>query len=437
MVRFHRLVTSLLLALLAGCQFVAYTRPQPETESDRLARKVADAFEAVAATREDTFRTKPSVLLVPGKRRCAEIDSAKRAGWFAWKGEGPSFVSDGIWRTLGFLPVDSTEASRELGCVAIQAIYQTRLRRILLFDDASEESREHSLAHEMVHALQDQRVGLRRLLHSATEPDEIVGILGALEGEAEYVSALATGVRAPHQDCGPPVQGGLWLLDKSIRADSQLSKLSKSVSLTAYVPYVFGERLACVLHHRLGNAGLDTLLARPPKGSWQIRDVDSYLQAKSPRDWDSAWKFLPQLPKGWVPVGHARSGEARLAGILLDWDRDGARDVLLGSGMGWRGDRIWAVRRGVETAFFWRLAFDSPSKARAFARAWWKARGTRLGGGAPEWSGKAGTIAWVDGKKVARIVVLAGAEVGVGEGFDRETTARFLARTMRRKARGI
>lgn len=424
---------------MVACRMVP-PAPSPETESAErereLERKVAEIRERVERFQGAAFHSIPRIVRVSADHKCAELDSARRAGWMAAKLGDSMLVVDRIWRAVGIVPRGEAESKAtdrsDRDCHAVRALYQAKAGRILLFGDAQGDSLDRSIAHELVHALQDERFDLRRMLRSTVEPDEILGILGALEGEASFVAAAVVAPEAM-ADCGSPPTGALWKLDKSIRAVPELSMIPPSVSLPAYLPYVFGERLACVLHLRLGAAGLDTLLMRPPAGSAQLLSVDGYLSGRKPVDWDSSWSQLPPLPREWSALGHLRIGEARLAGLPLAWDRGSARKLLAGGALGWRGDRVWVATHPVKgDAVFLRLAFDSPKKARAFARIWWSLRSIRLGTRLPAWNAASEGASWTDRRGVSYQVLVRGAEVGVGEGFDSATTARFLRKNMRR-----
>jgi hypothetical protein len=126
----------------------------------------------------------------------------------------------------------------------------------------------------------------------------------------------------------------------------------------------------------------------------------------------------------------------RLAGLPLAWDRELARKLLAGGTTGWTGDRVWVATHPVKgDAVFWRLAFDSPKKAVAFAGIWWNLRAIRLGRSLPAWNAASGGASWTDPRRISYQVLVRGSEVGIGEGFDSATTARFLRANLRRPAR--
>lgn len=422
--------------LVVGCQLVPYNRGPSESEETRQAKLAAEIQGKIESFGGVPFRKKPLVERMSTSQRCAELDSVAKAGFVARKGIDATPVTDQIWQAAGILkPGENAGSQRShLDCLASRSLYQVEAKRILLFVDSGTEDPEHALAHEMVHALQDERIDLVGLFRARTEPDEITGVLGAVEGQAEFVAGGALETRSKSDDCRTDVPGALWQLDQAIRTIDQLAGIPPSVSLPAYVPYVFGERLACRLREEMGAPGLDTLLQRPPRGSWQLLRYEDYASNRAPVDWDTSWSGFPALPGGWKPLGQARTGEARLAGLPLTWDRSLARTALAGKGLAWQGDRLW-VAQNVHggTAIFWRLAFQNRDKAKAFAQLWWSLRGVRLKTKLPACAERRGTCDWINPRKVAYFAKVQGSEVGIAEGLDSLATRQFLAKLLSRK----
>lgn len=425
---------------LTGCLLVPHFQDATETEDQRLVKLGAEIQQEVEEFRGRRFRTSPKVERILANQRCQEVEAAAKAGWVAASSVDASDLTDRLWRAAGLLRASDTVASqrRQLDCFASRSLYQVNSKRILVLMDSLAQDERRVLTHEMVHAWQDQHKDLRALLTSAREPDERIAILAAIEGEAEFVSERIVNLNSQSEGCASRVAGAMWELDKAFKKIPHLAQAPPAVSLPAYVPYVFGERLACRMVERFGKAGLDSLLARPPKGSWQLWHLDDYLQNIQPLDWDTAWASLPPLPKRWTPLGQARAGEARLAALPLAWDRKVARKVLQGRGLAWRGDRIWVASHPDDReALLWRLAFTDPGKAMDFAKTWWTLREIRLGRKIPAWKKNAKSMFWRDSLRVAYTVRVEGSEVGIAEGFDSVTTVRMLARTMARPRRAL
>ncbi len=423
---------------LTGCLLVPRFQDSEETEDRRLARLSAEIQEDLEQFRGMRFGSPPKVERIVAHKRCDELDAAAKTGWVASNILDPSATADRMWRAAGLLKVtDSATVQRKrLDCFASRSIYQVNSKRILVLMDSQHQDERRVLTHEMVHAMQDQRTDLRALLRSSRESDALIGVLAAIEGEAEFVSARLADPQKAKESCGGSMSGAMWQLDKALQKIPHLAESPATVSIPTYVPYVFGERLACRMFERYGMAGLDSLLIRPPAGSWQLWHLDDYFENRPPIDWDTAWSQLPKLPQGWLPLGQARAGEARLAGLPLSWDRKLARKILQGRGLAWRGDRLWVA--GLDsgrTALLWRLAFTDPAKALSFGKTWWTLRETRMGRKLPAWKKSAKSMFWRDSLRVAYTVRVEGSEVGIAEGFDSLTTVRMLARTMARARR--
>jgi len=426
--------------VLSGCLLVPHFQDASESEDQRLAKLGAEIRTELEEYLDVRFRDLPKLERIASEHRCDEVESASRSGWVAASAVDPTGTNDRLWRAAGLLkPSDTVSTQRNrLDCFASRSLYQVNAKRILVLLDSLHRDERRVLTHEMVHALQDQQGDLRAMLARPVEPDERIAVLAAVEGTAEYVSGKLAELGKTSSGCGGSLSGALWELDKALGKIPHLANAPPSVSIPAYVPYVFGERLACRMVERHGKAGLDSLLARPPSGTWQLWHLDDYMHDIRPTDWDTAWAFLPALPKGWTPLGQARAGEARLAALPLVWNRKVAKKLLLGRGLSWRGDRLWVASSddGARSAILWRLAFTDQGKAMDFARGWWALRETRLGRKLPAWKKRAKSASWTDSTRVAYLVRVEGTEVGIGEGFDSLATHRLLARTMVRPRRG-
>lgn len=422
--------------VLAGCKTLEVGRGAAPTPEEAFARDLDEVRGKVEQARGVRFLRMPEVERIPPERRCCVVDSISQSAWVARQAQDTSDRMDRLLVAAGLLkPGISANLQRvRLDCMATRAMYLMASRKILVFVDSVPGSERDALAHELVHALQGERVDLVARVAQRTESDEVLGLLGALEGEAEFVSSRALGMRSPR--CEPEPEGAMSVLHAAIRSIAMFQALPPSVILPAYAPYVYGRNLACVLHQRYGLAGLDTLLARPPRGSWQLWHVQDYLADRAPVDWDTAWEGFGRLPAGWSPLGQMRAGEARLAGLPLTWDRKRADELLGGTGLGWIGDRMWVFSHPIRgDGLVWRLAFVDRNKAQRFAALWWTIRKTRSGGDLPRWSAGKGQVVWIDRKRRALQMRLAGNEVVLVEGFDARESQRLLDKALAKDPR--
>lgn len=279
-----------------------------------------------------------------------------------------------LWKTVGLYRDRESEAvhAGRLRRIATRAVFLPRSRRILLAPGSDEDQLEEALAHEMVHAMQNEAFPLAARLRDIVDEDEMVGFLGVVEGQAEYLAPQLTRHGSKRGDCILP-EAPLWLLSEAIRKTPQFSQFPPALTMPSYAPYVFGWQIVCQSVQRYGPSGMDSILLRPPAGSWQLWNTESHFAREMPVDWDTSWNAL-RFPRIWKRVGHARIGEIRLAALLVEWDATLAWNLLsVTSSLAWQGDRVWAVRKeSGETAHIWRLRFKEAGNARDFAKALWK-----------------------------------------------------------------
>ena len=368
-------VVFLIVAALAGC--LGWVEPdQParvpdQAWADSTALEIAMRMERLWGHR---FRKMPRVQMVSPDSVGTVLDS------FPIVVRKDTVVRK-VWAAIGLYRKEEREqvAAGKLRQVATRSLFVPRARRILLIPGADPAPLELCLAHEMVHAMQDEICPINDRMKSIQGEDEMVGYLGAMEGLAVYLAprlAHDGADRNAHQV--PP--GPIWLLAEAIRKTPVFDSVPPALVLPSYAPYLFGVSLVSRSVWRHGLEGLDSVLNRPPEGSWQLWNPDDYLAGEHAVDWDTSWTSL-NLPTDSRLVGQARIGEIRIAALLLEWDREAARDLLVGDGLGWKGDRLWVEeQKGRRNpSIVWMVRFGGDKAARRFAQVWWNVRGRQLG----------------------------------------------------------
>lgn len=319
------------------------------------------------------FTRMPQVLLIDPQSRESVLDS------FPMAVRKDTLVRR-LWQSIGLYRTAETEAvqSGKLRQIATRAIYLPRSHRILLVPSSDPDQLEQTMAHEMLHAMQRELLPMERRLRTIRDEDEMVGFLGALEGQAEYLAPALLAYDLRRSDCALPASP-LGLLAQAIHSQPQFRTMPPALTLPSYAPYVYGWMLACHAVSRYGLGGADTLLRRLPAGSWQLWHPESYLADEKPHDWDTSWADF-RLPRPWKPVGQTRIGEIRLAALLLEWDRDQAMKLFEDKGaLGWKGDRLWVARHSDGSyGNIWALRFVSAQAAQTFGKAWWSIQSLRL-----------------------------------------------------------
>jgi hypothetical protein len=246
-----------------------------------------------------------------------------------------------VYRLLGLIDpeADLRELSGYLFGEGVAGYYDPRDGRLRVVEGAGTGTRvleEMILAHELTHALEDQRFGLETA--SATD-DRTLARSALHEGAA---SALMYAYVREHFTAEETLGG---LLSSAFQDTGGLPPFLQAQVLFAYVS---GERFVSELLRRGGWALVDTAYeVRRPASTEQILHPDAYFDADEPQP-----VRIPRvLGAGW---------ERALAGT---WGELQTRELLGGADVaaaGWGGDRYELWRRGDDTALVMRWRWDTP-----------------------------------------------------------------------------
>jgi len=222
-------------------------------------------------------------------------------------------------------------------------------------------------AHEMTHALEDQRYDLDGRIAKLIDDDDASFALSALiEGSATKAAAtyVANGIAAKtfSQDQLAAMSAGV----ESERLDAMPAVMRRQL----LGPYVLGVTF-------LARGNVDAAWARPPRSSEQILHPDKYWNPKlrdEPKPVsipDSARAF----GEGWKRAGSGVLGELTL-GSLVGAATPAAADLATGSvawtnaaASGWGGDRFELWTNGVASIVLLATVWDTPKDASEFAAA--------------------------------------------------------------------
>jgi hypothetical protein len=258
-----------------------------------------------------------------------------------------------IYRLLGLLEPgdDLREVSRSLFGEGVAGYYDPRDGRLRVVEGSGTGTRvleEMVLAHELTHALEDQRFGLPTET-AATDDRELAG--AALhEGSAtslmySYVEEHFTAEEA---------LGGL--LGSAFQDTGDLPPFLQAQLLFAYVG---GERFVADLRRRGGGswALVDTAFRlRSPSSTEQVLHPRAYISADAPQR--VRLRTGAVLGPGWSRARAGTWGELQTRELV------GSRDAATG----WGGDRYELWRSGSESALIMRWRWDTARDEAQFAR---------------------------------------------------------------------
>ncbi len=271
-------------------------------------------------------------------------------------------VDEKLFQRLGLLAAGASYLDRLAAAVGRDPVgfYDPSSRRLSVPDFVSLPEQRPTLAHEIAHALQDQRFGLRRFLKVTPDGrrglsfDEQLARQALVEGDASVLSMEAIDPR------------GAFPAPMELAATAQRAREAAGPAFAAQTPRFLRELLAFpyvdgfafVARERATAswAAIDAIWARPPESTTQVLHPEKYDRRQSPLEIE-----LPPLPLMGDGLHLARAdtlGELVLRIWLAAPGPGLAADPLLTpetadrAATGWRGDRV---------AIYVPAAADAPS----------------------------------------------------------------------------
>lgn len=225
---------------------------------------------------------------------------------------------------------------------------------------------EMVIVHELVHALQDQRLGLGRQYEEERDIDADNAFASLVEGDATLAMFGHMAARS-----GQPLHrltrnvGVLRSLLREAPPSAQGQELEQAppvVRIPLLSRYVDGMVFCATLHGERGWEGVDGAHARPPRSTEQVLHPERYLAGEEPVRIE-----LPAMPEleqaGWTAHDEDTLGELEL-GIYFGM-APGAPERDATAAEGWGGDRL-RVYRNAEggTSVVWFMVWDDEREAR-------------------------------------------------------------------------
>lgn len=259
----------------------------------------------------------------PPAERAAEAAMVKRWGVVAWD-------------------LDLDQLTVDLLTEQIAGFYDPREKKLYVADkpEGGEAWADMLMAHEIVHALQDQHFDLEAWMKEVEDDGDASAARSALvEGDGvalmlEYTLA-EKGVPPPWSN--PEV---IKLLTGSMDPTSGGDLLARSplaIRQGLMFPYVRGLEFVAYLRRTQPWAKIDAAFRRPPRSTEQILHPELYLADEKPH------AITPVVPSGYTEVHRAVWGEV---GWSMFYETHGLTPrVAMSAAAGWGGDRVLLVAR--------------------------------------------------------------------------------------------
>ncbi|RYE91592.1 MAG: hypothetical protein EOO75_08535 [Myxococcales bacterium] len=295
-----------------------------------------------------TSRTLERGALVAEARKRGDVDVPPDA-----------LAGQGIWmQAVGWIPpgYDHEQGTAEMLEAQLAGFYDPDSKSMFLAADLPASEAEATLAHELVHALQDQHYNLGpRLKYRAESGDTPVALLSLAEGDA--TSAMIDAVMPGGLEATSlPEEHMLGMMEAQILGSARTVPTTLKASLVA--PYLDGVRFVHTLRRRGGWAEVDRIWKNPPATTEQLLHIA---------------KYDAQEPALAVPLADAvapPSGDYRVTftdamgeqGLRITFEELTSTDEARAAAAGWGGDRTTVLTRtgpdGEEHFVTWWLRFD-------------------------------------------------------------------------------
>jgi hypothetical protein len=285
--------------------------------------------------------------------------------------EDRRLIEDGTapLRALGLAPAgfDALESANELSDTGTLAYYDPLRERITVRGTEMTPDLRVTLAHELVHVLQDQHFDLDAMLDDGDPTaDRLSGYLALIEGDATriheaYVDSLSDADRKSYLDAIGQATG---------EADEQLGDIPGVLIAMQGAPYALGPSLVELIAADGGNDAVDDAFEDPPASTEHMIDPRSYFAGDS-----ADGVTTPAVPTGGEQIGEDdRLGALPL--FLLLSERIDPLEALSATD-GWGGDAYVVYGREGTTCMDLAVRGDSTRDGEELLRAFeaWVAAG--------------------------------------------------------------
>jgi hypothetical protein len=282
----------------------------------------------------------------------------------------------GTYAAFGLIPdtLDLRKLLLELYAEQVAGYYDPEAKTFYLVEGTPRETLRPVLAHELVHALQDQHVNLDSLISNRSNSDLQTAAQAAVEGQATLVmfALMAEEMSGDSLDVTTLPDLGVQLRPALEMQNEQFPVFRGAPLIlreTLLFPYLQGAAFVQALWRSRGRrngimpAPLDSLL--PYSTEQVMHPARAFLTTRDEPDYP---KILPEIaPAGWTKLYQNTLGELETS-ILLRQHLGGDANKLA---EGWDGDSFQLLERaGLGRALVWFSVWDDAAAADRFADAY-------------------------------------------------------------------
>jgi hypothetical protein len=339
------------------------TPTSQSAEDERADRRVAALLYQVSALRELAANGPVHARVIDRTQMLEQVKRQVRTQVppNAIRGES-DFLS-----AFEFVPADFDYEAEVYRLIQSQiaGYYEPDEKVMFLMADLSDDEAEVTLAHELIHALQDQHYDLGpKLGYRADGNDEQSAFHCLAEGDA--TSLMLDYSLRRHGQVALAIPDDKLRLEivTSMAVSPELASFPRVLRDSLVSPYVDGILFVHALRRRGGWAAVDAVWRNPPRTTEQVLHLDK-LDAREPPE-ALPVPSAPLLGSGWHATHTDVYGEQGIRVALEEWM---PRQVAARAAAGWAGDRSVVWTRGSsetrETAAAWHVRFDLAERAKS------------------------------------------------------------------------
>lgn len=263
-----------------------------------------------------------------------------------------------LLQIMGFAPAtfDYLGAMMKLLETQLEGFYEPKDGTMYLASDLRGMEAQATLAHELVHALQDQKWDLRsRSTYRPGKGDETLALAALAEGDA--TSLMMDLIMAEQDRTALDLSEDLVReLMKTGASTGDAKDVPHILKTSLIAPYIDGLAFVHALRRKGGWSAVDKAWERLPKTTEQILHVEKWEADEKALDVPAP--TANALGAGWKKDDEDTFGELGFALTFEEWVE--AKDARIAAS-GWGGDRSALYSKGDELAFADHIRFDRPS----------------------------------------------------------------------------
>ncbi len=264
-------------------------------------------------------------------------------------------------KRIGLLPmdVDLVKMVTELLSEQVAAFYDPDTHELYTFAEANLDNNFERtiMAHELVHALQDQNFNFKALALRAKDNDDAASAASALvEGDATYHMGVFLRMNYKAHE----ILGDLQLLFS--QQNDKMYSAPPFLRDSLLFPYQDGQIFVSEVHAHGGNSALDAMFANPPQSTEQVLHPEKYIGPAFDPPVAVSIDIKPRA--SWKKLHENTVGEMGLRSLFTQRHTDDAAAVIA---QGWGGDRyvLYETEPG-KWVLIWKTVWDSEKDAREF-----------------------------------------------------------------------